>query len=448
MKGLVPTTRRMRIAVALPSLGAGALERRSIDAMLAHLAEAGHDLEGFAEHDRSDETAAFPVYHYLRMPERHTAAPFDTALYPLGRDATPYQSVFALMKLFPGAVWFLDPIVHHLAVGGIALMDDWAAYRELLDQAYGASGSAVAQTVATNWGTGALFRRYDLIAATAAEQPAVFAAWPALAARISSRLPARSVSVVPLGMPRAPDAAAVATEGSESGNRIAIMSVNDSYATTAVRAAAAALEVDTVARVRICLSEPIYKAEGIKVARHMGIDEAVEWELTTSPDDLAAVAADSEVLLWLAEELQGGHRLLMLQEMAAGKVTFVPECSLYADLPAGAVVKVALGKTLGPTFSAILQEVLEDAALRGGLADNARAFAAECPGTEEAAQVLAAELEKLAAAGGFEKAPVSAPAWNAVARRMNEAAIPGGASTEVESLVAGVLGAHTEPFRK
>ena len=293
-----------------------------------------------------------------------------------------------------------------------------------------------------------MFRRYDLVAATAAGQPAVLAAWPALAARISSRLPERQVSVVPLGMLHARDAAVVATEGSESGNRIAIMSVNDSYATTAVRAAAAALELDAGARVRICLSEPIYKAEGIKVARHLGIDEAIEWELTTAPDDLAAVASDSEVLLWLAEELQGGHRLLMLQGMAAGKVTFVPECSLYADLPAGAVAKLALGRTLGPTFSAILREVLEDSALRGGLADNARAFAAQCPGTEEAAQVLAAELERLATAGGLEKASVSTPAWNAVARRMKEAAMPGGASTDVESLVAGVLGAHTEPFRK
>jgi hypothetical protein len=369
-------------------------------------------------------------------------------LYPLGRDATPYQSVFALMKHFPGAVWFLDPTVHHLAVGGIALMDDWAAYRELLDDAYGASGPAVAQTVATNWGTGALFRRYDLVAATAAGQGAVLAAWPALAAQISSRLRGRQVSVVPLGMLHAQDAAVVAREGAEGGNRIAIMTVSDSYATTAVRAAAAALEVDAGARVRICLSEPIYKAEGITVARHMGIDEAIEWELTTSPDHLAAVASDSEILLWLAEELQGGHRLLMLQGMAAGKVTFVPECSLYADLPAGAVAKLALGKTLGPTFGAILREVLDDSALRDGFADNARAFAAECTGTEEAAQVLAAELEKLAAAHRLEKIPVSPPAWNAVARRMTEAAMPGGASTDVERLVVGVLGAHTEPFRK
>jgi len=437
----------MRIAVALPSLEAGAVERRSIDAMLAHLAEAGHDLEGFAEHDRSDETAAFPVYHYLRMPERHTAAPFDTALYPLGRDAAPYQSVYVLMKLFPGAVWFLDPTVHHLAVGGIALMDDWAAYRELLDDAYGASGPALAQTVATNWGTGALFRRYDLLAATAAGQGAVLAAWPALAARISSRLPGRQVSVVPLGMLHDQDAAAIATVGSDGGKRIAIMSVNDSYATTAVQAAAAALDVDAGARVRICLSEPIYKADGLRVARHMGIDEAIEWELTTSPDDLAIVASDSDVLLWLAEELQGGHRLLMLQGMAAGKVTFVPEASLYADLPEGAVVKLAMGRTLGPTFGAIFREIIDDPALRDGLADNARALAAECAGINEAARVLAVELEKLATARRLEKTPVSAPAWDAVARRMSDAAIPGGASADVESLVAGVLDAHTEPFR-
>ena len=177
----------MRIAVALPSLEANAPQRRAIDSMLAHMVDDGHGIEGFAEHDRSDESASFPIFHYLRMPERHVAEPFDTALYPLGRDASPYQGVFALMNRFPGVVWFLDPVVHHLALGGIALLEDWAAYRNLLDTAYGDTGAALAQTVAKNWGTGALFRRYDLVAAVAAAQHGVLAAWPSLATRVASR---------------------------------------------------------------------------------------------------------------------------------------------------------------------------------------------------------------------------------------------------------------------
>ena len=436
----------MRIAVALPSLEPGAPQRRSIDAVVAQLVERGHDIEGFAEHDRSDESADHPVFHYLRMPERHREQPFDTALYPLGRDATPYQSVFFLLNLYPGAVWLLDPIVHHLAVGGIALMGDWASYRELLDRTYGATGAAVAQTVASNWGTGALFRRYDLIAAAAASQPAVLAAWPSLAARVGSRLEDTAVEVVPLAMVDAPGEPQ--SKPDDGLGDIAIMTVNESYATTAVRVAAAALETAPQARVRVCLSEPIYKAEGVEVARHMGIDGRIDWELTTSPRRLSEVAAASNVHMWLAEELQGGHRMLLLQGLAAGKLTIVPRSALYDDLPEGAVAKIDLGRKAGPTCAAMLGALRDDVDLRAGLADSARAFATTCAGARESASILTTELEKLAAAGPLREAAVSRPTWQTIAGLMDDAAMPGGAAAAVEERVAGALRRHTEPFDK
>ncbi len=64
----------MRIAAALPSLETGSPHRRSIDAMLEGLLAAGAEIEGFTEHDRLDQGDGFPVYHYLRMPERQRAA--------------------------------------------------------------------------------------------------------------------------------------------------------------------------------------------------------------------------------------------------------------------------------------------------------------------------------------------------------------------------------------
>jgi len=66
------------------------------------MAEAGVELEGFAEHDRlAANPPGFPVFHYLRMPERHRHKPFNVALYPLGRDASPYQAAAWLMRQFP-----------------------------------------------------------------------------------------------------------------------------------------------------------------------------------------------------------------------------------------------------------------------------------------------------------------------------------------------------------
>lgn len=432
----------MRIAVALPSLEATAPHRRSLDAMLRHIVDAGHDVEGFAEHDRTEDEGPFTIFHYLRMPERHGEHPFDVGLYPIGRDASPYQGVFSLMHRFPSAVWFLDPIVHHLAVGGVALMDDWVGYRVLLDETYGPTGAALAQTVASNWGTGALFRRYDLVPALAASQRRVLAAWPALAARISDRLDDRPVGVAPLGLV---DSALDLPRGEI--RRVSIMTINESYATTAVRAAAAAIELSPDISVRVCMSKPIYKAEGARVAAHLGIDDRVDWVFSSLPERLAETAASSDALVWLAEELEGRHRLLLVQGMAEGRVTFVPRTSLYDDIPEGSVVGLALGHTLAPSFGALLRAVVEDRSLRESLVLHGRAFAHACPDTKRAADLLVSELQECAASGPVEMSPVSGPAWAKVDAENIAAATPGGASSEVRRRVAEILRSQTEPFR-
>lgn len=459
----------MRIAVALPSLEASAPHRRAIDGMLARVVDAGHEVEGFAEHDRADSGCVFPVFHYLRLPARHAARPFDSALYPIGRDASPYQGVYFSMNRLPGVVWFLDPIVHHFAVGGIALMDRWAAYRGLLDDTYGNAGAAVAQTVASNWGTGGLFRRYDMLAALASSQRRVLAAWPALAGRISQRLDDRPVGVLPLAMPAgsvdvtgtaAPGGVAVPRPRAFSGpgdgtvrglrdiERVTIMTVNESCVATAMRAAAAAVGMGADLHVRVCLSAPIYRAEGSRMAARLGIEERLEWVLTGSPEHLAEAAVDSDVLVWLAEELEGRHRLLLLQGMADGRPTFVPGYPLYDDLPDGCVVRLDPGRALAPSLAALLGAVRKDGDLRGGLVRCARAFARSAAGAAETAQILVAELKEDSRSGPLAVEPVSRSTWDTVDRQMIDAAVPGGASAAVRQRIAGILRSHTELLRQ
>jgi hypothetical protein len=435
----------MRLAVALPSLEAAAPQRRAIDAMLGCLVDAGHEVEGFAEHDRTGDASPFAVYHYLRMGERHRTAPFDTALYPLGRDASPYQSAYGLMQRFPGVVWFIDAVAHHLVLGGIALMGDWAAYRRLLDDAYGNGGAAVAQTVAGNWGTGALFRRYDLVRAVAASQAHVLAAWPALARRIAERLGGRAVDVVPLGL-ESDDHGDEEPAASSTIRSVAVMSVNESYATSSVRAAAAALELDEEMSLRLCVSEPVYKAEARPVAEHLGVHERIEWRLTTSPRELAEVAADSDVLAWFAEELQGGHHLQLLRGMAAGKLTVVPRCRLYDDLPAGAVAKLDLGRCLAPSFASLLRSLDGDADLRSGLAAAGRSFARACAGPAAAAELLVTQLD----AAGLPRpaeAPVSARSWESVRAAVLDAVLPAGATELARQRIDEALHEVSSPAR-
>jgi len=433
----------MRIAVALPSLEASAPIRGSLDSMLAALVAAGTEVEGFAEHDRLSQGDGFPVYHYLRMRERHIAGRFDLALYPLGRDASPYQGVFALMCAYPSVVWVLDPVIHHLAVGGIALLDKWADYRGMLDAAYGDEGAAIAQTTASYWGTGGFFRRYDLLAAVAGAQPGVLAAWPSLAERVSSRMEGRAVGVAPLGMAEPPTVvASPGATASRSLAEVAVMTVNESYPKTAVNAAAAALAADSDASVTICLSEPIYRAAGLPAAQRLGIEDRIQWELTTSPRRLSEVASSAGTLLWLADELQGGHRMLLLEGLAAGKVTMVPDCPLYGDLPHGSVVKLDLGRPLGPTFAETLRVLREEPALGAGLSQNGRAFASDCPGIVESAAILMGELRRLADACAPRSVAVAGATWERVAGDMKDAAVPGGADEQVRHFIDTILDAQ------
>lgn len=434
----------MRLAVALPSYERGSLHGRSLDAMVAALAASGVEIEGFAEHDRLDGNAPFEVFHYLRMPERHQARSFDLALYPMGRDAGPYQGVFSLMQRFPSVVWFLDPVMQHFAIGGIALYDEWADYREIVDAAHGAAGAAVAQSVARGWATGALLRRYDIVALLAKGQQGVLAAWPSLADRLATASGRSDIGVVGLGLVEGPESWEVATEAG-SPRSAAIMALNEAYVDPALRAAGEILEACDDAEVSICINSVVYAAAAASVAERLGINDRVRWELSPSWERLAEVARRSGILLWFAEELQGAHRLLLLHGLTAGRLTLVPRTSLYDDLPDGAVAKIDLGAALAPTVREVVRTAFEEPAFADGLARAARRFASSYPDVDAAAAKLGQELERRRDCAP-RAAPVSGATWETVAAGTAAAATPGGASGAGRRAVSEVLAAHNDLF--
>ena len=428
----------MRVAVALPSLDPAALDRRSIDAVAAGLAARGHDVEAFSEHDRLEGDVGVPLFHYLRMPERHAEAAFDVALYPIGRDHAPYQGAYWLMRQLPSVAWLLDASVHHLALGGIGFMDKWAGYRSMLDGEYGDLGVAVAQTVAGNWGTGAVFRRYDLMGAATSDQPGLLAAWPALADRLSSRL-GRAVGVAPLGLVE-PVAEWEQDSAAPGGlPRAAIITVNDAYAVSAVRAASRILKFGRHRRVAVRIGRSVYKACAEPAARRLGIHDRIDWVLDATPESVAELAKQSTMLLFLSDELRAFERLLLVHALAAGKLVVVPACPLYDDLPQGVVAKTDLGSGLVPTLDALLHELVSDAALRQGLSASARRFAAQYPDRDAATAALEEHLVRLAETCAPQRVDVGARTWGLVAADSIDAAVPGGASEATRRHIEDLL---------
>jgi len=430
----------MRLAVALPGLERDALDCRALEATLRALAESGVDIEGFAEHDRLEAgDLGFPVFHYLRMPERNDASPFDLALYPLGRDAAPYQAAFWLMGQFPGVVWLFDSVLHHLALGGYALWGKWTHYRELLRGAYGDIGPAVAHTVAGNWGTSDLFRRFDLVGEMTRRQRAIIASWPALADKAKSRGGGRDVAIAPLHLVETAEQWETEWSSSAGPSTVTIVSMTSSNPAACVAAAAGALQGAPSRRVILCTSTPAHFSGAAAAARRRGIEDRIDWVLDPGWVELADIARRAEMSIWLDEDLRAGERLLVQHGLAAGRPTIVPRSDLYADLPEGAVAKVDLGHSLGPEVAAFVEALVSDPDLEGGLREGARALSSESPGPGAAAQQLGRLLEKLPTSDGLEMLDLSGPILEALGEDMIDHVVPDGATAQTRRILAEIL---------
>ncbi len=431
----------MRLAVAMPGLERDSLHCRALEATLEAMAEAGVDLEGFAEHDRlAAEDLGFPIYHYLRLPERHRFSPFDVALYPIGRDASPYQAACWLMRQAPSVAWLFDSVLHHLALGGIALMGRWRSYRDLLEAAYGDIGAALTQAVAQNWGTNSLFRHYDLVAELTRDQHAVIASWPALAGRLASRMPNRGIAVAPLPLVEDPKHWQINDKIRGRSSTTAILSMNCSNPAGSVAAAAAVLGTDPEAKAVFCTSTFAYANGARESARRQGIHDRIDWILDPNQGSLTSIVREASVLIWLDEDLRADGRALLLHGLAGGRLTIVPRSDLYGDIPEGVVAKVDPGHSLGPEIAAFLEMLGKSASLRRGMQQSAVTFARSIPAAAEAAAQLQEILETLADPTGLRISRVSAPVWDALDEDLATHLIPAAATVSTHRLLSEIIG--------
>lgn len=444
----------MRLAVAMPALEPQALHCRALEETLRELAAAGTEIEGFVEHDRlARGEIGFPLYHYLRFGERHRDRPFDLSLYPVGRDSAPFQAPLWLLQQYPGVLWLLDPMAHHIALGGFALWGEWTCYRDHLRSAYGDAAAAIAQTVSGSWGTDSVFDTYDLVGMLAQNQRGVVAAWPALARRLEARLgdegrpgseaagsETQGFEVASVELPLLDEDEPWRTAGSSRGlKRVTIVSLTSSDPAAGVAVAEEMLRRSDDAHVTICTSTSAHRGGAAASAHRRGIAERVDWVLDPGWVELAAESRRADMLVWLNHDLRAGERLLLLHGMAAGKPTIVPRSQLYEDLPEGAVARLDPGRSLGPEAGAVFGELGNDGDLLAGMRSAARAFTAGLPDAGGAATALRRALQPIAASGPTEEVLISAPVWQALGDDMNLHAIPSGAAAATRRMVDEML---------
>lgn len=433
----------MRVAVALPTLPREALHRQTIDRTLAALATAGAEVEAFAERPRDrDGDDPFPVFHYLRLPERQAHRPFDTGLALLGRDMRAWEPPYLQMHQFPGAVWVLDPVVHHLAIGGVAAWGRWDEYRDTLEEEFGAEvGTRMTHAVAGGWGVASLYRTRDPLLRRVARQPAACGATPAIAEALQRE--GAAADIVPLPPPEAGDP----VQRASLAPRIFVLRPNYAWPEPTLRGLAEVLERRPEVELAICAPEVVLAA-GFRFPRGTEwLRERVQW---VGPGDWTRLRAEvdaADLVLHLLDDPTVGERALLERGMARGAALLLLRTPWSDSYEADAAVRVEPGRGQGHALRRALEVLLDEPELRTALGERARAGIAARPDARAVAAKLMPVLER-AAAAGFRQHDVARDTWARLVRSVEGKTMPRSAPGPLEATIRGRLGlAAPAPYR-
>ena len=422
----------MRVAVGLPSLPSDAPNRIATEAVFSGLVEQGLDLEGFGEDDRLASDVGFPVFHYLRMPERHESRPFDRAVYPLGRDAGDYRSILNAMSVLPGMVWVVDPVLHHLVAGGLALRDRWREYYEKMESAYPTQGAGLTNLLASSWGTSWFHSHYDPTTQMLRDQPALATTSRGLQVGLECRQK-RPVAIVPLAIPHSPQ---VKHTASGESLRVSILSPNLTWADPTLDALEMLLKVDRI-KITVCLPEPTYQVAWAPAVTRRGLSDRVRWLRSPSWGDLADEARRCDLPVFLRQDMVSAERAILLEAMGAGKTVLVPHGALYVDLPTGAVARIEGGRIMGLSLATMVTELAGDDDLRRAIGKAGQAYVMATSSPMIAVDKMIAALDD---AGQEKLRPRSASSstWLEISRDFETDCTPGGAGPRTRAEVRRV----------
>ena len=411
----------LRIAIALPTLDPKALQSQALDDIVASLRRDGHDVEAFVEHDRlftGEQDRG--LFHYLRGSERHRRQSFDASIYPLGRDARPFQAALWMMQELPGLVWFLDPVPHHVFVGDRALRGDWDGYESSLGRAFSGSGEMLRTLVQMGWGTAAFYRRYDMSNQLAHGQRAVAAASRPLAERLA-RLGFEEVPLVPFpASPKLTPLATCSTTSPELPGAITVISVNPGYAGGDFDGILALRRLFPRCDFRVCVPSPVYHVVAAPAAHRRGVHDQITWFLDPSWGEIADICESSSLLLFLSPDVVCAERVLMVEAMRTGRFVMAPHVSPIDDLPDGAPFKLPLGSLLPEALVRFTQLLFGDTECRTQVREVMHKAVGAIPTAEETARRLIDIAVPIFRDSRPQLTKISAPLWSRMEERWTD----------------------------
>lgn len=415
----------MRIAVSLPNLPGTAIERQQIEAAVSQLGKLVH-VEVFLEASRLlDGELPARAYHYLRLPERHATDPFDAALHIVGRDFRPYEVGVLMARRLPSVVWLLDTMTHHVLVGGLAPHGRWDRYGEILSE-QNENGDAIAATIASGWGTRALFRTRDPLPVALGRENRMLAANAEVAGGLSFDAP-----VVPL--PTDIPALRRRLRRMEKVETVAVVAPNLSWPGPELRALRALLRARPDVRVRYHLIK-WFEGAVLGPARTLGVADEIEWIIEDGIEERPTVADSADVVVASTGDPTLNDRGLVYRAMAAGQVVVVMRAPAWDSLPGGAVVVLEPGREREAGLRETLLALVDDPALAKGVGAAAATHSGGV-GAQETASLLLDQLKARVARRPLKLRRTAAAAVDRARELMVDYCTPHNASQTTRGLI-------------
>ena len=372
-------------------------------------------------------------------------------LYQMGNNRH-HEGVLELALERPGVVTLHDLVLHHLLVERTLSRGVFEPYVESLERDHGWVGRAVATT--RRWGG---YSEAGLFALPASRDllrrqrgVLVHSRWAA--GVLAEEDPDIAVRAVPMGIPLPPEAGPPAFAGGEAAavaraalglpaGRPVVGSFGFQTPIKRTVAAVRALARPELAGVWLLVVgevSPEVDLEG--EARRAGVADRVRVTGFVDAATFARALAACDLALNLRYPTAGETSASLLRLLAAGRGAVVSDYAQFAELPAGAAVRVALGEGESEALAAAVSELLADPARLAAMGEAARRHVAREHAPERAAAAVAGACVELAGLAPPGPRPAAAPppsslAWPRLAG-------------EIAPSVAGPPGARSAPAER
>jgi len=347
-------------------------------------------------------------------------------LYQMGNNRH-HEGVLELARERPGVLTLHDLVLHHLLVERTLSRGVFQPYAEALERDHGWVGRAVATT--RRWGgysdagLFALPAHRDLLR----RQRGVLVHGRWAAGVLAEEDPELAVRAVPMGIPLPPEAGPPALAGGDAAaaaraelglpaDRPVVGSFGFQTPIKRTAAAVRALARPELAGAWLLVVgevSPEVDLEG--EARRAGVADRVRVTGFVDGPTFGRALAACDLALNLRYPTAGETSASLLRLLAAGRGAVVSDYAQFADLPAGAAVRVPLGDGEAESLAATVAGLLADPARLAAMGEAARRHVAREHAPERAAAAVAGACAELAALAPPGPRPAVAPPPSTVA---------------------------------